>query len=160
MEPSPSLLPSSTRREFLARGAAAGAAAVLGSCHLPTRQDPAGATAGMLAPEEPIRIGVIGTGGMGTAHCESILSLVAAGHEKVEIRALADVCQPRLEKARAMCAEKQGFPVDVYGKHLDLLRREDLHGVLIASPEHWHGAMGVDALLAGKDVYLEKPMTL
>ena len=159
MEPSPSLQSASTRREFLARGAAAGAAAVLGSCNLPRRQE-LGAVAGMLAPEDPIRIGVIGTGGMGTAHCESILSLVAGGHERVEIRGLADVCRPRLEKARKMCAEKQGFEVDIYGDHAELLRREDLHGVLIASPEHWHGQMGIDAILAGKDVYLEKPMTL
>ncbi|MCI0589627.1 MAG: Gfo/Idh/MocA family oxidoreductase [Planctomycetes bacterium] len=159
MEPSPSLQSASTRREFLARGAAASAAAVLGSCHLPRTQE-LGAVAGMLAPEDPIRIGVIGTGGMGTAHCESILSLVAGGHERVEIRGLADVCRPRLEKARGKCAEKQGFEVDTYRDYRELLKREDLHGVLIASPEHWHGQMGIDAILAGKDAYVEKPMTL
>jgi len=115
-----------------------------------------------LADGEPIRIGVIGTGGMGTGHCEAFCSLAKQGKENVQIVALADVCKPRLEHAARKCREHQPS-IDVqtyYGDHAPLLARGDLHGVLIASPEHWHEKHAIDALLTGHDVYLEKPMTL
>ena len=54
----------------------------------------------------------------------------------------------------------QGGDTATYGDYLELLERPDLHGVLIASPEHWHAQMAEDAIEAGKDVYVEKPMTL
>ncbi len=157
---------SPSRREFLAHGAAvAGAGALLGACQSPgaadTRAIPRAAPRVPLAEGQPIRIGVIGTGGMGTAHCESFAKLAADGQANVQIVALCDVCEPRLDAAKQKLAEKQpGVKVDTYGIHHDLLARDDLHGVLIACPEHWHQQMAEDAIAAGKDTYLEKPMTL
>jgi predicted dehydrogenase len=58
------------------------------------------------------------------------------------------------------CEDKQGITVDTYRSYHDVLARDDIHAVLIASPEHWHGPMARDAIAAGKDVYVEKPMTL
>src|SRR6185436_19315663 len=114
-----------------------------------------------LGKDDPIKMGVIGTGGMGTGHCESVLGLVKNGHCNVQIVALADVCQPRLEEARKKCAAGQtGLTVDTYTDYKKLVARPDLHGVLIASPEHWHSQHAIDAILAGKDVYCETPMTL
>jgi predicted dehydrogenase len=151
-----------SRRAFLTKTAAlAGASIFFGSKTYAARRMPVPlARAGApLGPNDPIRMAVIGTGGMGTGHCHSILDLVEKKLCNVQIVALADVCQPRLEEARKHCADKQHMTVDTYTDYRDLLKRDDIHGVLIASPEHWHAQHAIDSILAGKDVYLEKPMT-
>ena len=107
-----------------------------------------------------IKIAIIGTGGMGTGHCRSFTSLAKAGKDKVEIVGVADVCDDHAAKAKEACEKDQGNKVEAVRDYRKLLARKDIHGVLIASPEHWHAQMAIDALLAGKDVYLEKPMTL
>jgi len=118
------------------------------------------------APRTPVNAGqaikmaVIGTGGMGTNHCSSFIALHKAGKEQLEIVALADVNQRNLAKAKGVCETGQGNTVETFTDYRKLLARQDINGVLIASPEHWHAQMAIDALIAGKDVYLEKPMTL
>jgi predicted dehydrogenase len=160
----PPVTSEESRRAFLARTAALGAATVLGACTSSARfsRRPSVDTAPRvpLAEDETIRMGVIGTGGMGGGHCHAIMGLAEKGDENVQIVAVCDVCDSRLEGARKACAEKQKIAVDTYGDYRELLARDDIHGVLIASPEHWHGTMARDALWAGKDVYVEKPMTL
>lgn len=112
-------------------------------------------------PDEPIRMGVIGTGGMGTGHCASITNLAKAGREKVQIVALADVCQTHLDNAyKVVTGNQPGVEVATYRYYQDLLKRPDIHAVLIATPEHSHAQCVIDAIRAGKDVYCEKPMTL
>lgn len=155
----------STRRHFLKTTAAAAGIATAGN--LPAIEPPlvpsipAGRPADPPGPDEPIRMGLIGPGGMGTAHCHAIMGLNKNGREKVQIVALADVCKPRLDNAHKACSDGQpGVEVAAYRNYKDLLARQDIHGVLIASPEHWHAQHAVDAIQAGKDVYCEKPMTL
>jgi predicted dehydrogenase len=98
---------------------------------------------------------------MGTGHVDAFVSLAGAKREAVEVVALADVNDLFLERAKSICDKKQpGVQVETYRDYRKMLEREDIHGVLIASPEHWHADHAIDALLAGKDVYLEKPMTL
>jgi predicted dehydrogenase len=113
-----------------------------------------------LRPDEPVRIGLIGTGGMGTGHLESFVTAAKEGRANVKVVALADVCQPRLMEAKKKAEAVQGPGIDTFTHYPDLLARKDIQGVLIASPEHWHARMAEDAILAGKDVYVEKPMTL
>ena len=156
-----------SRRDFLRKTAAAAAAAGLASgvTHAeeffegtePIGQSKARAA---LASGDPVRIGVIGTGGMGTAHCEALTRLASGGRINARVDALCDVCVPRLENAKKHVDEAQKGDVATYPDYKQLLERPDLHGVLIASPEHWHGRMAEDAIKAGKDVYVEKPMTL
>ena len=68
--------------------------------------------------------------------------------------AVCDVWEPRVKKAQEVTqAEK------TYRNFHDVLARPDIDGVVIAVPDHWHFAVASEALLAGKDVYLEKPMT-
>lgn len=109
---------------------------------------------------KPLRIGVIGTGGMGSGHCGAIASQAKNGEFDAQIVAVCDVALPRAKRAQKSLSEKQGIDVALYTKHEELLARDDIHGVLIASPEHWHAQMVTDAIMAGKDCYIEKPMTL
>jgi len=149
------------RRLLLAGAATLAGAGVLSGCSaLGRRRIPTGRERVPLGPDEPIRVGVIGTGGMGTGHCRSLMALNADGRAELEIVALADVAQSRLEDAAKACDEKQKGEVATHADYGELLARDDVHAVLIASPEHWHAQMAVDAIAAGKDVYLEKPMTL
>ena len=113
-----------TRRQVLAAGAAVAGGGMVGACASPREgQGPPAAlpTFGASAPlaaDQPIRIGVIGTGGMGTNHCIAILGLVQQGRAAVEIAALADVCQTHLDAAHALCSDGQpGVEVAGY-RHL------------------------------------------
>ncbi len=151
-----------SRREFLATTAAVALSAETGSMAWPAE-----AEATMPAPprvriDEPVKIGVIGTGGMGTGHVESFLAIAKDHRANVTVAALADVCQERLDaaKQKVEAAQGAGTVETFYANYPGLLARKDLHGVLIASPEHWHAKMVEDAVAAGKAVYVEKPMTL
>ena len=151
-----------TRREFLARTmAAAGAAAfATHAVRADTRPIPKALAGAALGADDPVKIGVIGPGGMGTAHCRAITNLASQGRVNAQIVAVCDVNDKHAERARNVCAEAQGIDVESYRYHEDLLKRDDIHGVLIASPEHWHARHVEDSVAAGKDVYCEKPMTL
>jgi predicted dehydrogenase len=155
-----------SRRDFLRT--AAGAATAAAALSFPMEElladpRPVGAAAPPvpLRPDDPVNLGVIGTGGMGTGHLEAFVNAAKQGKANLRVVGLADVCQPRLVEAKKKAEAVQGAgTVETYGNYKDLLARADLHGVLIASPEHWHQQMAEDAILAGKDVYIEKPMTL
>ena len=153
-----------SRRSFLAQAAAlAGTAAAVGAAEFSVKPRPgvrSGVRGNRLRAGETIRMGVIGPGGMGTGHCYSTCEMVERGEEDVEIVALADVNQVRMGSTAAGIKEKRGWEVDQYTDYRELLARDDIHCVLIASPEHWHSQHAIDALMAGKDVYCEKPMTL
>jgi predicted dehydrogenase len=159
-----------TRRELLALSAAAAGAGWLAAG--PAAAQPRGWSAlqqkkvrAAPKPGEPIRIGVIGIGApstpaMGFGHCQRICALAKEGKEQVLIVAVSDVAKPYLARGVELCSKEQGIEVSGYRDYRELLAREDLHGVLIATPEHWHALMAIAAINAGLDVYLEKPMTL
>lgn len=157
-----------SRRSFLVRTAAvAGIGAVVsalgksGCATNAARPTTIGAPVKPPHRDEPVRLGVIGTGGMGRGHCSAFIRNAQSGDENVRIVAISDVWKQNLERAYRMCAEGQdGVEVSRYHDYREMLARDDIHGVVIASPEHWHAQMGIDAILAGKDVYVEKPMTL
>jgi predicted dehydrogenase len=100
---------------------------------------------------ENLRIGVIGCGGMANAHMEALLKMKKS--DNVEIAAVCDIYSNRLDRAKEL-TKAQGI-VD-YRKLLEL---KDIDYVLIATPEHWHHQMTLDAIDAGKHIYVEKPMT-
>ena len=100
-------------------------------------------------PADQLVLGVIGAGGRGT--------LVMTTFQKdaaVRVGAICDVYEPNLEKA----ASAAGTKPKLYRNHRELLADRDVQAVLIATPEHWHAQMVLDALAAGKDVYVEKPL--
>lgn len=100
---------------------------------------------------ERLRLGIIGCGGMAGAHMAGLLTMKES--DNVDIAAVCDVYQKRLD------AFAQRTGAKPFARYRDLLAHKDLDYVLIATPEHWHHQMTLDALDAGKNVYVEKPMT-
>ncbi|WP_194975394.1 Gfo/Idh/MocA family protein [Aquiflexum lacus] len=108
-----------------------------------------------------IRLGFIGVGRQAMGILNGMMKIPG-----VEVLACADVYEIKRDRFR-LRAEKisneLGKPiikVDLYKDYKELLARPDIDAVVIASPDHWHALMAIDACKAGKDVYLEKPLTL
>jgi len=98
-----------------------------------------------------LRVGVIGCGGMAGGHMRSLRRM--RDSDNVEIVAVCDVYQKHLDEAAQLTG---GKPIQDYRR---LLENKDIDYVLIATPEHWHAQMTMDAAAAGKHIYCEKPMT-
>lgn len=99
-----------------------------------------------------VRIGVIGCGDMGMNMLRRWDEI--ALEKEVEIVAVCDVYERRLRAA----AEKTG--ATPYRDYKELLAQEEIDGIYIVTPDHWHAKMSLDAIYAGKHVLVEKPMTL
>lgn len=100
---------------------------------------------------ERLNIGIIGCGGMSNNHMEALLKMKQS--DNVDIKAVCDVYTKRLGKAKEL-TQAQAFK-----NYQDILGNKDIDYVLIATPEHWHYKMTLDAIDAGKHIYVEKPMT-
>lgn len=96
-----------------------------------------------------IQVGCIGFGIMGQGDVRTAVSLPG-----VELVAVADVYDGRLTLAR----ERYGDGVFTTRDHRELLGRPNVDAVIVATPDHWHARIASDAMLAGKDVYCQKPM--
>lgn len=105
----------------------------------------------ILGANSRLRIGVIGCGGQGNSHMRALMKMRET--DNIEILDVCDVFDKRTDQAAQFTG---GKAVKEYRR---LLENRDLDYVLIATPEHWHYQMAIDALSAGKHVYLEKPMT-
>src|SRR5208337_911574 len=105
------------------------------------------------APSDRIVLGVIGVGGRG-----GFVMRTFQKDPAVRVGAICDVYEPNLERALASARKPQAAAPIAYGNYKLLLDDKDIQAVLIATPEHWHAQMTLDALAAGKDVYVEKPL--
>ena len=134
-----------TRRRFLEGAAlAAGAGALAGL--------PAGAQAAAGGANERIRFGVVGCGGMGTGHVHSLVKRGA--EDNIQVAAVCDVYRRRITRAMEAAPGAEGA-----ADYRRVLDRKDLDAVLIATPDHWHAKVSIEAMESGKHVYCEKPMT-
>jgi predicted dehydrogenase len=100
---------------------------------------------------ERMRIGVIGCGSQGTAHMRTLVRM--RDSDNLDILNVCDIFTKRAEAASQLTGGK------VLKDYRRLLDNNDIDYVLIASPEHWHYRMTMDAISAGKHIYCEKPMT-
>ncbi len=106
-----------------------------------------------------IRLGVIGPGKRGINLARAFMNI-----EGVQVVAASDVYGRKRERFERMVRDfysGKNMPAEVktYEHYHDLISRSDIDAVVIATPDHWHALNTIDALKAGKDVYLEKPMT-
>lgn len=128
-----------TRRTFT-QATAAGA---LGLTALSARQ--------VLGANERIRLGFIGVANRGGQLMDAFLK-----HSDCQIVALCDVDKRTLEKANG----KVDGRADLYSDFRKILERSDIQAVVIATPDHWHAIQTIYACRAGKDVYVEKPLSI
>lgn len=105
------------------------------------------------ATADQVVLGVIGSGSRGT-----FVMTVFQKDPAVRIGAICDVYEPNLEKAIATASQVGGAKPKAYRNYKELLADKTIDAVLIATPEHWHAQMVLDALAAGKDIYVEKPL--
>ena len=104
----------------------------------------------IMGANDKINMGWIGAGDRGT-----YVIKVFNDTKQVNIGAIAEVYGDRLDKGLSTYPGAKGF-----GDHRKLLDMKSLDAVLISTPDHWHSGCAIDALNAGKDVYVEKPLTL
>jgi predicted dehydrogenase len=103
-------------------------------------------------PSDKVRVGVIGCGIRGVgAHIATLLQMKET--DKVEVNAVCDVYDKRAQQAAQLTG---GRP---YQNYREMLANKDVDVVVIATPDHLHGQMAIDAASAGKHIYCEKPMT-
>ena len=123
------------RRSFLAK-AGAGLAASASS---------------LVAASDRVTVGFIGVGSRASQYLLPNFKL----YDSVRIGAVCDVFKPNLERA----VQLAGGKVDAYGDYRKVLDRKDIDIVVVATPDHWHCPIAIAACEAGKDVYVEKPLS-
>lgn len=139
--------PPQNRREFLQQSTGTLAmAAVLGGVHV------------VAAGEEPakVRLGIIGCGGIMSHHVKGLVGR----KEKVTIGWLCDVDQRQIDKmSKLITSDFQAAPPKLTGRFEEVLDDRDIDACIIATPHHWHAPIALRAMQAGKDVYIEKPIS-
>jgi predicted dehydrogenase len=104
----------------------------------------------VLGANDRVNLGLVGAGERGRHDMDLFIQT-----GQVDVRAVCDVYPEMLDRAKSKAPNAQTF-----GDHRKLLEVKELDAVLIGVPDHWHCAIAIDALNAGKDVYVEKPLTL
>lgn len=132
------MISASTSRRSLLRHSAYGALAFTASSYQR-----------VLGANDRVRMALVGAGSRGTGVMTNFLK---AGAELV---AVCDIYADHIDRAQKHAPQAKG-----YAEYQEVLARKDLDVVLIGTPDHWHARQAIDSLNAGKDVYVEKPLTL
>lgn len=128
------------RRDFIGGVGASAAAMLAAGC----------ASAQNAGPNDAIHIGVIGTGGRAQGLMRDLAKIPG-----VKLAAVCDIRDSRLEAAKKIADASASSTKD----YRELLDSKAIDAVVIGAPDHWHVPMTIDAVSAGKDVYVEKPLT-
>ena len=144
--------PGSSRRKFLKKFVVSTAAVATGT-HVFANENKAETfqllKRNIFSANDNINIGLIGAGGMGTQ--DTITALQVPGSKLV---AVCDLYEGRFKEAKT----RWGGDLFTTRSYKELLNRKDIDAVIIATPDHWHQQISIDAMKAGKHVYCEKPM--
>ncbi|MSU23684.1 MAG: Gfo/Idh/MocA family oxidoreductase [Opitutus sp.] len=140
-----------TRKDFLKASVISGGAAWLTRANAQTA--PAVAASG--SANGDVRIAVVGINSQGGGHMRDYLTGKIKGARLV---AICDADEAVLNRQKAVC-DKGGGTVKTYRDYRKLLEDKEIDAVVCAPPNHWHSLMTIWALQAGKDVYIEKPLS-
>ncbi len=105
----------------------------------------------ILGANDRVQLGFIGYGLIGAQHVHAFKA-----QPDCDLAAMCDVYQPRLDEGVAAC----GSGAKAYRDFRRLLEDKDIQAIVVSTPDHWHALLTILACAAGKDVYVEKPMTL
>ncbi|MCF7818430.1 MAG: Gfo/Idh/MocA family oxidoreductase [Kiritimatiellales bacterium] len=149
-----------SRRNLLRNSAVSATAAVAAPYIIPSSALGLG---GFTAPSERLTLAMIGHGIMMRGHFGAML-----GRSDVQILAVCDVDRTKREEAKAKVEAKyaEDSPTgsykgcEAYLEHERIMARDDIDACFVATPDHWHVPIALDAVRSGKDVYVEKPMSL
>ena len=104
----------------------------------------------VLGANDKIQLGVIGCGERGRHDMSQFQE-----NPSVDVTAVCDIYGEQIDKARQKATHARNF-----SDHRKLLEMKEIDAVLVATPDHWHAPIAIDALNSGRDVYVEKPLTL
>jgi predicted dehydrogenase len=142
---------SVNRRDFMVRTAAAAGALGAAKELFAKPAKAAAATGKVIGANDRINVGVIGVGGRGS-YLAGQYAAIGERTNACKIVAVADV----YEKRKRLAVDKH--KCDGYLDYREIINRADIDAVVVATPDHWHAPIALEALDHGKDVYLEKPM--
>src|SRR5690242_5722012 len=137
------------RRDFLKTAGAAGMSLGLANSALAGRG--AKTSSRVLGANDRINVGVIGVGGRGS-YVGAQFAKIGQKNNSCQIVAVCDVYAKRKREA------SERLKCDGFMDYREVLARPDVDAVIVATPDHWHAKIALDAMDHGKDVYLEKPM--
>lgn len=109
----------------------------------------------ILGANDRVRTGFIGIGLIGKRHLLDFLA-----QPEVDVTAICEVYEPRLREGLATVKEKSNQQAEGFKDFRRMYDRKDIDAVVISTPDHWHALQTILACQAGKDVYVEKPLTL
>src|SRR5262245_58819323 len=141
-----------SRREWLERSLLAAAAAAPAPSAAPA---PAQAPRRPVGPNERVRLALVGVGGRGLQQ----LSAFTHMQDLVQVVALCDVDERNIARASKLIEEKTGKKPRYVKDIRKLLDDKSIEAVSIATPHHWHALAAIWAMQAGKDAYIEKPIS-
>ncbi len=133
-----------TRRNFVKTGVAAAGATAIYHTNVHAR---------ILGANDRINIGCIGLGGRGRSVMRWAIE-TGKNSRPAQVVAVCDVYRKRMNAAKEL-SQAEFATLD----YREVIARKDIDAVIIATPDHWHAPIAIEAMKAGKDVYCEKPMT-
>lgn len=137
---------TTTRREILK---ASGTVAIIAG----VKSLPVASCASTSSSDQNVRLAIIGVGTRGKQHIEDFSAC-----QGVKLVAFCDVDQDRVSQVADEFEAKSGSRVQQYNNYKKMLESDEIDAVTIATPNHWHSLMAIDAMKAGKHVYVEKPV--